>query len=200
MDCWVLASAIAQQREWSRSGLGEVGVAVNISGRHLLSGRLVEHVAEALSAGGVKPRALTLELTETVLLTDLPAIGVEMERLRSLGVRVAIDDFGTGYTSLAQRQHLTVDEIKIDRSYVGQLPGGRDSSLVRLLIEVGHHLGASVVAEGVETDDQRHELRELGCDLLQGFLIARPLTDEQLVAWHHESDTRRRPAGFDAAV
>ena len=135
LDCWVLATALAQQREWDRSGLGEIDVAVNISGRHLLSGRLVEHVSQALGASGVEPRRLSLELTETVLLTDLPAVAIEMERLRGLGVRVSIDDFGTGYTSLAHLQHLTVDEIKIDRSYVQQLPGGRDSSLVRMVTE-----------------------------------------------------------------
>ena len=183
LDCWVLASALAQQCEWDRSGLGEISMAVNISGRHLLSGRLVEHVTEALSASGIESSRLSLELTETVLLTDLPAVGVEMERLRSLGVRVSIDDFGTGYTSLAHLQHLTVDEIKIDRSFVQQLPGGRDSSLVRMVTEIGHHLGVSIVAEGVETDDQRAALREVGCDLLQGFLIARPLTVEHLAAW-----------------
>ena len=141
---------------------------MNVSGRHLLSGSLVEHVTEALSASGIEPRRLSLELTETVLLADLPAVGVEMERLRSLGVRVSIDDFGTGYTSLAHLQHLTVDEIKIDRSFVQQLPCGRDSSLVHMVTDLGHHLGVSIVAEGVETDEQLKALREVGCDSLQG--------------------------------
>jgi hypothetical protein len=115
-----------------------VGIAVNISGRHLLSGQLTDHVSEALTASQVKPTQLILELTETVLLTDLPTVALEMQRLRSLGIRMAIDDFGTGYTSLAHLQHLTVDEIKIDRSFVQQLPDGRDSSLVRMVTELAH--------------------------------------------------------------
>jgi len=184
LDCWVLAAALAQQMQWRRSGLDDISVAVNISGRHLLSGQLTEHVTHALTTSGVRPDRLILELTETVLLADLPTVAVEMERLRSLGIRMAIDDFGTGYTSLAHLQHLTVDEIKIDRSFIQQLPGGRDSSLVRMVTELGHHLGVSIVAEGVETDDQLAALREVGCDSLQGFLIGRPLTVEQLDAWH----------------
>jgi diguanylate cyclase (GGDEF)-like protein len=186
LDRWVLAAALGQQREWERAGLCDLGVAVNISGRHLLSGHLPEHVAEALDASGADPSRLTLELTETVLLTDLPSVGVEMERLRGLGVRVSIDDFGTGYTSFAHLQALTVDEIKIDRSYVQQLPDGRDSPLVRMVAQAGHHLGVAIVAEGVETDDQLTALREIGCDALQGYKIARPLTVEQFADWRRD--------------
>ena len=200
LDRWVLATALEQQRRWSRSGLGEISVAVNISGRHLLSGRLTEHVGEALATSGVEPDRVILELTETVLLADLPTVAVEMERLRGLGVRVAIDDFGTGYTSLAHLQHLTVDEIKIDRSFIQQLPGGRDSSLVRMVTELGHHLGVAIVAEGVETDDQLAALREVGCDSLQGFLIGRPLTVEHLAAWHDARSSDDSSTTLDEAV
>jgi diguanylate cyclase (GGDEF)-like protein len=191
LDCWVLASALAQQRRWSHSGLGEISIAVNISGRHLLSGQLIEHVTEALRSSCVQPSQLILELTETVLLTNLPTVALEMQRLRSLGIRMAIDDFGTGYTSLAHLQQLTIDEIKIDRSFVQQLPDGRGSSLVRMVTELGHHLGVTIVAEGVETDEQLTALREIGCDSLQGFLIGRPLTAEHLIGWQIE----RRAAG-----
>ena len=135
-----------------------------------------------------------------MLLADLPTVAVEIERLRALGIRVAIDDFGTGYTSLAHLQHLTVDEIKIDRSFIQQLPGGRDSSLVRMVTELGHQLGVSIVAEGVETDDQLAALREVGCDSLQGFLIGRPLTVENLAAWHDERTGSDRPASLDETV
>lgn len=186
LDCWVLANALSQLRRWTGSGLGTMSVAVNISGRHLLSGKLVAHVAEALAVSGIEPWQLVVEVTETVLLTDLPTAAVEAEQLRGLGVRVSIDDFGTGYTSLAHLQHLTVDEIKIDRSFIQQMPGGRDSSLVRMVTELGHHLGVSIVAEGVENEEQLNALRDLGCDLLQGFLIARPLAVEHLVSWHEE--------------
>jgi diguanylate cyclase (GGDEF)-like protein len=200
LDCWVLATALAQQQHWSHSGLGDISVAVNVSGRHLLSGQLTDHVTQALTATSVKPTQLILELTETVLLTDLPTVAVELQRLRSLGVRVAIDDFGTGYTSLAHLQHLTVDEIKIDRSFVQQLPDGRDSSLVRMVTELAHHLGVSIVAEGVETDEQLTALRDIGCDTLQGFLIGRPLTGEQLTSWHLKHRTAPHPAPLTDAA
>jgi EAL domain-containing protein (putative c-di-GMP-specific phosphodiesterase class I) len=173
---------------------------VNISGRHLLSGQLTDHVTEALTASQVQPTQLILELTETVLLTDLPTVALEMQRLRSLGIRMAIDDFGTGYTSLAHLQHLTVDEIKIDRSFVQQLPDGRDSSLVRMVTELAHHLGVSIVAEGVETDEQLTALHEIGCDSLQGFLIGRPLTVEQLTTWYHKHPTGPHPATLNDAA
>jgi diguanylate cyclase (GGDEF)-like protein len=200
LDCWVLGAALAQLRHWSRSGFGDLSVAVNISGRHLLSGQLVEHVAAALAASEIDPTRLILELTETVLLADLPSVAGEAERLRALGVRVSIDDFGTGYTSLAHLQHLTVDEIKIDRSFIQQLPGGRDSSLVRMVTELGHHLGVSIVAEGVETDDQLAALRDVGCDLAQGFLIGRPLAVENLLAWRQERASGETPSELDEAV
>ena len=189
VDQWVLATALAQQRDWSQSDLGQISMAVNISGRHLLSGQLTDHVTEALTASGVPANQLILELTETVLLADLPTVAHELQRLRSLGIRIAIDDFGTGYTSLAHIQHLTIDEIKIDRSFVAQLPHGRDSSLVRMVTELGHHLGVSIIAEGVETAEQLTALREIGCDSLQGFLIGRPLTVERLTRWYHEHRT-----------
>jgi diguanylate cyclase (GGDEF)-like protein len=200
LDCWVLATALAQQQRWRHSGLGEISIAVNISGRHLLSGQLTDHVSEALTASRVKPTQLILELTETVLLTDLPTVALELQRLRSLGIRMAIDDFGTGYTSLAHLQHLTVDEIKIDRSFVQQLPDGRDSSLVRMVTELAHHLGVSIVAEGVETDEQLTALHEIGCDSLQGFLIGRPLTVEQLTTWYHKHPTAAHPATLNDAA
>ena len=200
LDCWVLATALAQQQRWRHSGLGDFSIAVNISGRHLLSGQLTDHVTEALTASQVKPTQLILELTETVLLTDLPTVALEMQRLRSLGIRMSIDDFGTGYTSLAHLQHLTVDEIKIDRSFVQQLPDGRDSSLVRMVTELAHHLGVSIVAEGVETDEQLTALHEIGCDSLQGFLIGRPLTVQQLTTWYHKHPTTPHPQTLNDAA
>jgi diguanylate cyclase (GGDEF)-like protein len=183
LDKWVLGTVLAQQRTWSEEGLGSIPVAVNISGRHLLTGRLVEHVTTLLEASGADPTGITLELTETVLLTDLPSVALDLERLRDLGLRIAIDDFGTGYTSLAHLQHLTVDAVKIDRSFTSQLPAERDRRLIELVTDVGHQLGLSVVAEGVENEDQLAELREIGCDRLQGFLIARPFGADQVAAW-----------------
>lgn len=198
LDRWVLATALSQQRAWAAAAEGEIAVAVNISARHLLSGHLVEHATEALEASGVPAHLVTLELTETLLLTDLPGVALDLERLRALGVRVAIDDFGTGFTSLAHLQHLTVDAVKIDRSFTSQLPAGRDRRLVELITDVGHHLGMTVVAEGVETEEQLGALRSIGCDLLQGFLISQSLPAEELVTWLRENG--RAPAWNAAAA
>jgi EAL domain-containing protein (putative c-di-GMP-specific phosphodiesterase class I) len=194
LDCWVLAAALAQLAEWSSTMPADTSVAVNISGRHLLSGQLAEHVESAIAASRVEPGRLILEVTETVLLADLATVAGELERLRALGIRVAIDDFGTGYTSLAHLQHLTVDELKIDRSFVEQLSNDGESPLVRMVTELGHQLGVSVVAEGIETDEQRALLTEIGCDALQGFLIARPLTLEHLERWRSERAPVERAA------
>jgi EAL domain-containing protein (putative c-di-GMP-specific phosphodiesterase class I) len=152
----------------------------------------IEELEGTTSAAGRRP--------ETVLLSDLPTVALEMRRLRSLGIRMAIDDFGTGYTSLAHLQHLTVDEIKIDRSFVQQLPDGRDSSLVRMMTDLAHHLGVSIVAEGVETDEQLTALREIGCDSLQGFLIGRPLTVEQLTTWYQKHRSAAHPSTLNDAA
>jgi len=128
------------------------------------------------------------------LLADLATVAGELERLRALGIRVAIDDFGTGYTSLAHLQHLTVDELKIDRSFIEQLSNDGESPLVRMVTELGHQLGVSVVAEGIETDEQRTLLTDIGCDALQGFFIARPLTLEHLENWPPERAPIERAA------
>jgi len=186
LDCWVLATALEQLSRWSESAHANVSIAVNISGRHLLSGKLATHVEAAVATARIEPGRLILEVTETVLLADLATVAVELERLRALGIRVAIDDFGTGYTSIAHLQHLTVDELKIDRSFIEQLSGDGQSPLVRMVTELGHQLGVSVVAEGIETDEQRTLLTAIGCDALQGFLIARPLTLEHLERWPGE--------------
>ncbi len=136
---------------------------------------------------------LTIEITETVLLDDLDVAAAELNQIRDLGVTVAVDDFGTGYTSLAHLQHLAVDIIKIDRSFVLELDRSHDTSLIRMIIELGHHLGLVVVTEGVDAQSQFDTLRELGSDLIQGYLIARPMPADQLAAW-----SRARTASADA--
>jgi diguanylate cyclase len=117
------------------------------------------------------------------LLSDLPTAAAELNKIRARGVRVAIDDFGTGYTSIAHLQHLPVDTIKIDRSFVQSVEQVRDRSLVRMVTDLSHNIGVNVVAEGVETVGQRDVLRGLGCDNLQGYLISRPAPPSQIVEW-----------------
>ena len=163
---------------------------VNVSARHVASGTLLADVLGALEESGLPPERLVVEITETVLVTDLPFLGEQLQQLRDRGVRVAIDDFGTGFTSLAHLRQLPADVIKIDRSFVSELgdAGEGDGSLVRIVIDLGHQLGLEVVAEGVETAPQLDQLRDLGCDRIQGFHVARPMPVEACRAWladHH---------------
>jgi EAL domain-containing protein (putative c-di-GMP-specific phosphodiesterase class I) len=162
-------------------------VAVNVSGRHVLSGSLVGDVAHALERSGLDPGRLTIEITETVLLLDLPIVIDQLEELRRMGVSVAIDDFGTGYTSLNHLRYLPADVIKIDRSFVAQLDRVREAPLVRLINDIGHTLGLVVVAEGVETAEQQQQLIDMGCDRLQGYYLSRPIPLDDLVEWLERS-------------
>ncbi len=195
LDRWVLSTAVRQLAQWSAVGeLTSVYVAVNISGRHLVSGRLVQHLGQILARTGVDPARLLLEITETVLVEDLIVARRELEALHQLGVRIAIDDFGTGYTSLGQLAHLPVDVIKIDRSFITDIHQHPERSLVQMVTELGHQLGVTIVAEGVETDSQLSTLQTLGCDTIQGFLISKPLLPADLAQWHQS----REPASLSA--
>jgi diguanylate cyclase (GGDEF)-like protein len=184
VDCWVMAEATRQLVAWSEvPELAEVPVAVNISGRHLLSRQLPGHITEVLQRSGIDPRRLTIEITETVLLSDLISAAAELEAVRALGVKVAIDDFGTGYTSLAHLQQLPIDTIKIDRSFISQMNVRRGSSLVRMVTDLGHAIDINIVAEGVETGDELAALQAMGADHIQGFLLSRPLDPSALTTW-----------------
>jgi len=194
LDDWVLNAAVGQLEQWAGvPGLDELTIAVNISGRHLLSQTLWDRLRTLMATRPFDPGKLTLEITETVLLRDLTAAASELERVRAAGVRIAIDDFGAGHTSLAHLRRLPVDIIKIDRSFVTQLDRLRDRSLVRMVTELGHDLGLTVVAEGVETDEQLAALRGIGPDRVQGFLISKPLAATELVAWVGAGTTTPAP-------
>ena len=175
LGAWVLSTACAQGAAW-RAASWNVGVSVNLSMRQISSPRFPESVAAALSESGLPPEALTLEVTERVLVEDGGLMVDRLASLRRLGVRLAIDDFGTGYASLAYLRGLPVDIIKIDPSFVAGL--GHDETLTlltRTIVQVGRDLGIQVVAEGVEDPVQLQLLREMGCGYGQGFLVGRPM-------------------------
>jgi diguanylate cyclase (GGDEF)-like protein len=179
---WVLAQATRQLAEWRRcdpDGHGEVTVAVNVSGRHLASQSIVEDVAAALRNSGLPASALVVEVTETVLVDQVSG-ATHLRALRELGVSISIDDFGTGYTSIGQLQHLHVDTVKIDRSFISSAAPGA-TELVTLMINAAHAFGLAVVAEGIEEPEQLSALRELACDSGQGYLFARPQPPAVLV-------------------
>ncbi len=171
---YVLREATAQLLRFD-SGLpaSDTTVAVNISGRHLASRTIVDDVTAALAASGLAAHRLVLEITETVLVDDPVAIE-HLLALRQTGVAISIDDFGTGYTSIGQLQRLPVDVLKIDKSFVSAMDTG-GHELVELIVRAAHAFNLSVVAEGVETDEQLRAMRALGCDCVQGYLLHRPM-------------------------
>jgi len=173
---WVLRKACAQGAAW-RDESWDVGISVNIGLRQLNAPQFSAQVAAALAETGLPPSALTIEVSERMLVEDAGLIGDRLAELRDLGVKLAIDDFGTGYASLAHLRQLPADIIKIDPSFVSGL--GDDpvlTLLTRTIVQVGRDLGMQVIAEGIEQPRQLAELKEMGCGYGQGFLVARPMT------------------------
>jgi diguanylate cyclase (GGDEF)-like protein len=171
----VLERSLRECRTWLNRGT-PIGVAVNLSPHSLRDHRIVEEVAACLQATGVPPALLKVEVTEGMLVHDPMQAREVLNGLRRLGVEVSLDDFGTGFSSLAHLKDLPIDEIKIDRSFVSGLDvNAADLAIVRSTISLAHDLGLRVVAEGVETPKVADELESLGCDLLQGYLIGRPI-------------------------
>ena len=181
---WVVRAAVKQAGEWNREGLG-IRMCVNVSARDLRNeDSLVQYVWAALLEAELPPGMLCLEITESGLMDDPKSAQSTLRKLRDLGIATSIDDYGTGYSSLAYIKQLAVNELKIDRTFVaGMEADRRNAAIVRSTIELGHNLGLTVVAEGVETDHELEELRRFGCDMAQGFLYARPMAAEALSGW-----------------
>jgi EAL domain-containing protein (putative c-di-GMP-specific phosphodiesterase class I) len=175
---WVLQEACRQAKAWQERwpGTPPLAIAVNLSARQLQHPAIVEEVGAALADAGLDPPSLVLEITETVVMEELDAAVAILGQLRGLGVRLALDDFGTGYSSLSYLHRLPVDILKIDRTFIGGVAGStEESALARAIVKLGQTLGLETVAEGVETAEQLACLRELGCQLGQGYHFARPL-------------------------
>ncbi len=182
---WALAEAIRECRFWQEDNL-PLDVSVNLSGRDLLDQDLPILISSMLRDHDLEANRLVLEVTEEALVGDLDRASRVLGCLRNMGAKVAIDDFGTGYSSLAQIKHLPVDEVKIDRSFVMELPGNRaDVAIVRATIELAHNLGMEVLAEGVENRSTLRWLAAHGCERAQGFMIAKPMPAEEFTAWAH---------------
>jgi diguanylate cyclase (GGDEF)-like protein len=180
---WVLGRSLAQCAVWHAAGL-PLRVSVNISVSDLLDPSFPATVGSLLAGARVAPDALTIEITETSIIDKFERAREAVATLRGLGVRLSIDDFGAGFTSLAYLNELAVDELKLDRRFIAPLAGGarsRESELVRATIELGHALGLQVIAEGIEDGGALELLRELGCDVAQGYGIGRPVPAADLV-------------------
>ena len=175
----VLTEAIRQSRAWDLAGL-RVPVAVNLSMRSVLDPQLPQTVAQLLQRWDATPDLIRFEITESILAAEPERALLAVEALRSMGVHIALDDFGTGYSSLAYLNRLPLDEIKIDRSFVlGMDREESSATIVRTTVDLGHGLGYAVVAEGVEDVGTKLKLAALGCDVIQGYLIARPMPAEE---------------------
>ena len=180
---WVLREATRSAQRWRGLGL-QLPVAVNLSSLQFHAGNFVQTVAQALGDSGLPGHLLELELTERMLMDDLVQVKTTLAQLKQLGIRVSVDDFGTGYTSLGHLKELPIDRMKIDRSFVHDLPQRRDSAAIAsAIIQMARSLGITVIAEGVETEVQRRFLTEQGCDELQGWAISAPLEAQALLAW-----------------
>jgi EAL domain-containing protein (putative c-di-GMP-specific phosphodiesterase class I) len=184
LGAWVLDQAVGRlatlRTELPHSE--QLSMAINVSALQLRDGRLCDHVARALLKYSLPPECLCLEITESLLVENLSAISHALQTLRDFGVRIAIDDFGTGYSSLAYLRRLPFDEIKIDRQFVSHLDQDRaDNTLVAAILAMANSLGATSIAEGVETEDQHNRLLDLGCEHAQGFRFSHPVPSGELV-------------------
>ena len=183
---FVLHCACRQLRLWQQSSpeLAELTMSINLSAHDLAHPALVARISRAIVEAGLRPEHLTLELTEDILMSGIASAVDTLSALRKLGVRLAVDDFGTGYSSLSHLSRLPIDSLKIDRSFVHQLKrNSDDAAVVAAIVQLGSTLRKAVVAEGIETADQVEQLRELGCELGQGFHLSTPLSEEAAGAW-----------------
>ena len=178
---WVLKEACAQNMAWQRRGLRPVTMAVNLSPRQFADPHLLHDVDEALLASGMSAVLLQLEVTESMVMRNVSRAIKILDAIQSRGIRLAIDDFGTGYSSMSLMKQFPIDTIKIDRSFVRDLPvDSEDQAIAQAIISMGKALGMTVIAEGVETLEQEAFLRSHACDEMQGFLFSKPLPAKQM--------------------
>ncbi|MCU1451572.1 MAG: sensor-containing diguanylate cyclase/phosphodiesterase [Acidimicrobiales bacterium] len=181
IGAWVLTTACQQLATWDAQGTGVLDLAVNVSRRQLGDPELVETVAATLSQTGIEPSRLCLEITESVLMRDAAAAAATLHRLYDLGVCLAVDDFGTGYSSLLYLRRFPVRVLKLDRLFVAGVGiNAEDARIVRATIDLAHALGWAALAEGVERPEQLELLRQMRCDLAQGFLWSEPLAADEI--------------------
>ncbi|WP_162558505.1 EAL domain-containing protein [Saliniradius amylolyticus] len=189
---WVIEAACRQLADWQSQGM-EVDIAVNVSPRDFAIDDFYDQVEQLLKQYQVEPKRMHLELTENTLLNQPRQIIETLERFRALGVQLAIDDFGTGYASLAYLRSLPVDKLKIDRSFVNDISAAaHDTTIVRAVIGLSKAFSLTVVAEGVETEIQQDMLRELGCDVGQGYFYNKPLSESDFREWLTQWQQRER--------
>jgi predicted signal transduction protein with EAL and GGDEF domain len=193
---WVLDRALAEIATLRAGGHPLLRISVNVSAVTLVDVRLAARIGAALERHGVPPDALTVEVTEDAVMADHHRAREVLGQIAALGVEISIDDFGTGHSSLGQLRHVPADELKIDRRFVaGMAADPLDEEIVRLVVTLGRRMGLRVVAEGIETAQEELMLRRLGCDVVQGFGVGRPMGAAELARW---LDQRRDRASIAA--
>ena len=195
---WVIEEACRQAAEWRQQGL-RMRVAINISGQQMRQDDTVDHIKASVRRHGIRPERVTCEITESVAMEDTAHTRKAFERLKRAGLHVSIDDFGTGHSSLAALRKLPAAELKIDRAFVTDLATNSDArNIAQAIVQMAHSLNLRVVAEGVETAEQRDLLMAMGCDELQGFLFARPMSARAVALWAAEDDRPGHASGGTA--
>ncbi|MFS2093793.1 EAL domain-containing protein [Pseudomonas sp. Pseusp11] len=178
---WVIHTACRQNKDWQDAGWPPITMSVNISARQFIERDLIDRVRHALQETGLDPMYLELELTESLIMQDLQQAISKMKELQSMGISLSIDDFGTGYSSLAALKSFPIARLKIDQSFVHDLPDNEnDKAIATAVISLGHQLNLKVIAEGVETEEQQTFLRENGCDEIQGHFFSRAVSAEEI--------------------
>jgi len=178
---WVLQTACMQNMAWQREGLLPLSMAVNLSPRQFADENLLEIIDEALAESGMPPQLLELEITESLVMQNVDQAIAVLAAIKKRGVRLAMDDFGTGYSSMSSIKQFPVDTLKIDRSFIRDLPrDSDDKAIANAIISLGKALGLTIVAEGVETSEQETFLRDHACHEMQGFLFSKPVTADEL--------------------
>ena len=182
LGIWVLRTACRQNRAWQDAGYPPIPISVNLSPRQLARGDIVEVVKRILDETGLQAQYLELEITESVMTTDVEKSFALLTQLRALGVKISLDDFGTGYSSLSYLKRFPVDTLKIDQSFVRDIATDQDSgAIVKAIISLGRNLNLTVLAEGIETQDQFRFLLANGCDEGQGYLMSKPIPNKNFV-------------------
>ena len=177
---WILRTSCMQNQAWQSAGLPPISIAVNVSAMQFQGEGFVEVVANSLRASQMDPKYLVLELTESVIMENPDETVTMLNAIKEMGVRISVDDFGTGYSSFSSLKRFPIDELKIDRSFVQNIPDDKDdAAIANAIVLIAHTLGLTVVAEGVETEAQLEFLGGCGCDTYQGYLCSRPLPPEQ---------------------
>lgn len=181
IGAWALHEACRQCKEWHDAGFDEITMSVNVSPQQFTRRDLAEDVHSALISSGLPAHNLDIEITESCAIQNINDVVDTLHSLRAQGVTISMDDFGTGFSSLSMLSQLPLDQLKVDRSFINGIPQrSQDQELVSTMVLMGHNLGLSVIAEGIETDDQRDYLKQIGCDQGQGYLFNRPLHAEDI--------------------